>query len=499
MFGLIFVGLCWLYNYNETFFQSPQSIHIWRQTNGLSITQMYYQYNLNFFQTEIQNQLGDDGLSGKTTGEFPIIYFAMAKVWQIFGKTEWSFRFFQLLILFTGLFLLFRMLIPITGNAVRATFISMLVFTSPMFIFYGPNFLPDAPALAFTFAAWFFLYRYVVKHKNITLWISAVFFFLAISLKITTATSFIAIGAWIILESLIIKPEKRVFRFNLIHYIPFIISTLLIVSWYLYIDYYNTLHQADFSYRGIWPIWKMTSDQFHNIFDALDKIFFKEFFSPPLQYITILIWVFLLFKIKKIAPFLGFLLIVMPLGFAAILALWFQVLEGHDYYLIVQMQVLVIVWAVFFIYLRDKKLWNHPVAYILLSGIFIALAVNGSIRHKARYEGWMNEGYKVHFEAITEIQPYFEKWNIDPDDKVISIPDYSINASLYYMSRKGYTDFGSDFSKEDAFRKRIYQGAKYLVINDTAILKEPLIQMFTKKFVGEYKNVKVYNLKPDIH
>jgi hypothetical protein len=391
------------------------------------------------------------------------------------------------------------MLIPLTGNAVRAGFISMLVFTSPMFIFYGPNFLPDAPALAFTFAAWFFLYQYVKKHKNYLLWISATFFFLAISLKITTATSFIAIGAWVIFESLFIKPEKRVFRFRFVQYIPFIVSVLLAFAWYFYIDYYNGLHKADFSFRGIWPVWKMTTEQLYKILDALNKIYFKELFSPPLQYATILVWIFMLFKIKKIAPFFGFLLIVMPLGFAAILALWFQVLEGHDYYLITQMQVLVIVWAIFFIYLKDMKLWSHPIAYFVLLVVFGLLANDGMMRHKARYEGWMNEGYKLHFEALTEIQPYFEKWNIGTEDKVISLPDYSINASLYYMNRKGYTDFGSDFSKEETFRKRIYQGAKYLVINDTAILTQPLIQMFTKNFVGQYRNVKVYSLKPVIH
>jgi hypothetical protein len=95
VFSLLFAGLCWFYNYSETFFQSPQSVHIWRQTNGLSITQMYYQHNLNFFQPEIQNQMGDGGISGKSAGEFPVIYFAVAKIWQIFGKSEWSFRLFN--------------------------------------------------------------------------------------------------------------------------------------------------------------------------------------------------------------------------------------------------------------------------------------------------------------------------------------------------------------------------------------------------------------------
>jgi hypothetical protein len=499
IFGLLFIGLCWFYNYGETFFQPPQSVHIWRQTNGLSITQMYFDYNLNFFRPEIQNQMSDEGLSGKTAGELPVIYFAMAKIWLVIGKSEWSFRLFQLLILFSGLFLLFRMLIPLTGNAIRAGFISMLLFTSPMFVFFGPNFLPDAPALAFTFVAWFFLYRFTEKRKYLSLWLSAVFFFLAIGLKITTGTSFIAIGLWCILEKFFVKDEKRVFNFKLKHFLPFIVSALLIAAWNYYVNYYDALHKADFSFRGIWPIWNMAPGQYARIIDVLDKIYFKEFFSPPLQYATVLVWIFMLIKIKKVSPFFRFLLIIMPLGFAAILALWFQVLEGHDYYLITQMQVLVMVWAIFFIYLKDKKIWNNPVAYVILLVVFYLLANDAAFRHKERYVGWMNEGYKLHMEALTEIAPYFEKWNIKPDDKVISVPDNSINASLYYMNRKGYTDFGSDFTQEATFRRRIYQGANYLVVNDTNILEQPVIQMFTHTFVGQYRNIRVYSLKPVIH
>lgn len=495
IFSLLFAGLCWLYNYNETFVQSPQSVHIWRQTNGLSITQMYYQHDLNFFQPEIQNQMGDGGTSGKSAGEFPIIYYAVAKIWQVFGKSEWSFRLIQLLILFSGIFLLFRMLIPLTGNALRAGFISMLVFTSPMIIFYGPNFLPDAPALAFTFIAWFFFYQFYKKRKILSLWISAIFFFLAITLKITTVTSFIALGMWCLIETIFIKAEKRTFNFRLKHYIPFIISILFIILWNYYVDYYNGLHKADFSFRGIWPIWEITKTQFYRILDILDKIYFREFFAPPLQYVTILVWIFMLLKIRKIAPFFGFLLIIMPLGFAAILALWFQVLEGHDYYLISQIQVLVIVWVIFFIYMKEKRIWNHPFVYILFLVAFAFLANDGIRRHKARYEGWMNEGYKTHMEALTEIGPKLKEWDIKPEDKVISIPDKSINASLYYMDRKGYTEFGSDFSKEEIFRQRINQGAKYLVINDTTILCQPLIQKFTGNCIGIFRNIKVYRLK----
>jgi hypothetical protein len=67
------------------------------------------------------------------------------------------------------------------------------------------------------------------------------------------------------------------------------------------------------------------------------------------------------------------------------------------------------------------------------------------------------------------------------------------------MDRKGYTEFGCDYMAEETFRKRISQGAKYLVINDTTILQQPAIQKFATNFVGQYRNVKVFNLQTVAH
>ncbi len=79
LFLLAFLGLSWWFNYPETFAEPPQSVHTWRQTNSLSITQMYFQYNVPFFHPEIHNQISAQGLSGNSAGEFPIIYYLTAQ------------------------------------------------------------------------------------------------------------------------------------------------------------------------------------------------------------------------------------------------------------------------------------------------------------------------------------------------------------------------------------------------------------------------------------
>lgn len=496
VFILIFACLYWIYSYNLTFAQPPQSVHTWRQTNSLSMTQIYYQDRVPFAEPEIHNRISDDGLSGKTAGEFPIIYYLVAKIWTFTGQSEWIFRFLHYLLLMTGSFLLFRMVEKLTGNAIIAGFVGLLAMTSPMVIFYGPNFLPDAPSLAFVLIAWYFLHAFVQQKKMSALWLSALFFFLAISLKITAATSFIAIGGWVLLENIFLPSGKRIFNFRLRHYLPFVVAVGALVIWYAYVYYYTGIHKGSFSYMGIWPVWKMTAEQFHRITDTLDKIWFREFFWPPLQYTTLAIWLFMLTQWKKLPLFLCYMLVIMPLGLAGILALWFQVLEGHDYYLITQIQTLLVIWIAFFLYLKERKQTASRVVNIVLVMVLVTLVLNGQKRHSERYSGWMNEGYKLHFEALTTIQPFFAQWGISEKDLVISLPDPSINASLYYMNRKGYTDFASDFSKEETFVKRIAQGAKYLVVNDTTILSRPEVARFAKYPAGQYLNVKVFDLRP---
>lgn len=486
--------MCLIYNYQTSFFEPPQSLHIWRQTNSLSITQMYYQYNLPLLQPEIHNQLADAGTTGKAVGEFPFLYYFMAKVWQVIGKSEWSFRVFQLLILFGGLLALFRILIPFTGNSLRAGFVSLLLFTSPMLLFYGPNFIPDGPALAFTFIAWFFLYKFTVSRQYYLLWISALLIFMSLSLKIISGTSFVAIGIWIVIESLFIKKENQIFKFQVKHFVPFLITMVAVILWYIYAALYSAQHGIQFSIHDVLPIWRADKEQLVLIVNNIKLIFLKEYFSPQLQALSITLYIYLLFNIRKIHAFYAFLLIALPLGMLMIVVLWFQVLEGHDYYLISQMQVMAVVWAIFFIQIKKTSFGQKPYIYIAMIIGLAVLVHDGYFRQSVRFEGWMNKSYKSNFEALTEIEPYFEQWGIKPADRVISIPDKSLTASLYYMNRKGNTNFGIDLTKSESFKYCIERGAKYLILNDTSLLKDTVIRQFISKPVGTYRNIKAFEL-----
>lgn len=495
LFISVFVGLFFIFGLNEKMFYPPQSVHLWRQTNCTSLTQNYFQYDLPFFKPEMHNQLCEGGYSGKAVGEFPIIYYFVAQLWKTFGKHEWIFKLVQITILFLGLFSLFLCSKRLLKNQFWAGFLSLLIFTSPMVVFYGPNFLPDVPALSFVFLAWYFALRFTENRKAIHLWISAMLFCMAMLLKITSVISFVALGGWVVFELLFQEKEDRIFRFSLKHFFPFLLILLPVLAWYWYADYYNSIYRGHISYHGIWPVWEMTAEQFNRIIDALEKVYLKELFLPFTQYLTIAIWLYLVLTIKKMKPVYRYFVIILPAGFLVQLLLWFQVLEGHDYYMINLLIVFVFIWAIFLMHINKLKLPYKYIAHVLAVIFFVCNVYTCHQQAKIRYEGWMNEMFDKNLKALIDIQPTFQKWGIHEEDKVISIPDFTINGSLYLMNRKGYTDFGSDFSKAETFYKRIEQGAKYLVVNDSTVFSREYLKPFLQNKVGEFENISVFNIE----
>jgi len=483
------------YNLDELLFIRPQSLHIMRQTDCLSMTQNYYEKNISLWEPEIQNHFLDDGLSGKSAAEFPLIYYLVGQLWKIFGKSEGLFRIINLSILVLGLLTLFEVTKKYTGNVFLAGFLSLLLFTSPMLVFYSMNFMPNGPAFGLVLLAWYFIFRYSKSDSLYILWIATILFSLAILIKIAAAISFIALAGWLFYENIFIKKENRRISLKMVYIIQIAIVVISSFAWYIYVDHYNEIYGGSFSYHGIWPVWEMDRALFEKVIDHVKVIFFKDYFLNIIQYITVVMWIILLFSFKKMNSFQRFFLIILPVGMAMYLALWFQVLEAHDYYLINMLIVLVYVWVMFFYHFKDKKVMAHPVLYLILVGLLIYSSQHCKTQLDERHRGWMNDWYMTKLEALTELEPIFIQHGIKKEDKVISIPDGSVCATLYYMERNGYTDFASDFSKDEIFRKRINQGAKYLIINDPEILNREVLQPYIKDEMVVYKNVHIYDLR----
>lgn len=473
----------------------PQGIHIWRQADCLAITQSYYQNSNSFWKPEIYNQFSDDGLSRISVGEFPILYYVVAQSWKLFGKHEWIYRAFVFLIFSLGSLAFFVTISRLTKNLFLSIFLALLLYTSPTVLFYSIGFLTNIPALAFVFMAWFFFLKFAQSRKDSFLWISMALFSMAMLLKVSSGLSFVALGGWWFIETVFIRKDNTIFNKGIKHLIPFVVALIPVILWYLYARHLNDIHRGQYTFNGIWPIWEMTKEKLAKTFDVVDKIWLKEYFHPSLLIITGILWVFLLAIPRKIKAFYYYLLLVIPLGSIIYLLLWFQALEGHDYYLIDIFIMVPIIWGVFFIHFRDNKWLNSRISYAVLFMYLLFLGIKVNDRFEQRFDGWMNEWYVTNLKEVGELEPVLDSLNIGLEERVISIPDVSINATLYFLNRKGWTNYGSNFADTNIIEKRISQGAKYIVINDSTAFADYPVQKYLDQKIYQGKHTYIYSLK----
>ncbi|MCK4747877.1 MAG: glycosyltransferase family 39 protein, partial [Bacteroidales bacterium] len=219
----------------------PFSIHMWRQSDCLSFTLNYAQEGMNFFEPKI-HWSGDDP-EGRTASEFPIIYYIVAGLWKIFGQHEWILRAINLLIVYLGLFYLFKFCRKYLESDFWATYIPLLVFTSPVLVYYSNNFLMNAPSFGLVLIALYYYWQFIAQKRTSGFNIALVLFLVAGLLKITALLLFTAI---LIVHLMSLVPRlKSTFKIpDLIrphHLISFGAVTLIIFLWIRWSQHYNLI------------------------------------------------------------------------------------------------------------------------------------------------------------------------------------------------------------------------------------------------------------------
>lgn len=517
---LIVVSL--LYHYHEILFFRPQAVHQWRQSDCLSITMNFYQEGMDFFNPSIHNQAAEGGKSGHTVSEFPIIYYFVAFLWTIFGHHEFIFRLVNLLIIFVGLFALFKFIEDVLKDSIWAILVTLLLFTSPMLVYYSNNFLANVPAFGFALMGWYFFWKFY-KNENLTkLYTSMFFFLIAGLLKITSAMSFVAITIIFLMELLHIyqfKNKLRIFKNPGKQIVPFLIVIVCLVSWYLYARNYNQKHSASFFLIGILPIWKIDYDTIDSIWMSVREIWSRQYFSLSVQALSALIFLFQLVFFRKVNKLFLAITILLFIGFSLYVVLWFEVFSHHDYYLINLLIFYVFIILTFLYFLKEnaRKLFKSMILKIIFIVFVIYNIFYCSHNIKMRYcdafdykpmhkkiftnsieHGFwiaVNDYYIDNIKSFENIKPYLRSLGIKREDKVISFNDGSFNITLYLMDQKGWGSFGNNFTDSSGIATKINLGAKYLIAFDTAIYNKEYIQPFIKKKIGSYNNIDIFDLQ----
>ncbi|NUM50161.1 MAG: glycosyltransferase family 39 protein [Flavobacteriales bacterium] len=519
VFIISYIAISLFYSYHKILPLRPQPYHQWRQADCLSLTYNYYDGTAGFFEPAIHQYFSDENTSGKSAGEFPLLYYAMAKMWQVFGQSEFLYRMFTYLLCFISLFALYKLLQELLENKFYAYIISLLVITSPVIAYYSINFLTDVPAFNLVLLGWYYYYQYFKRRKKYLFLISVLFFALGALLKISAGMSLIALFGIYCIEYLLVLLKFRkptVLHYKLYEFSLFFLSFLMIAAWYLYAEHYNSLHGGKYTFNGFWPVWEMDSANINRVLGFAKDFMIHQVFSFPTLIILFLMQLLLL--LKKHNLFFALLNLFLFIGVLLYLILWFNALDNHDYYLINPIILPLAVITSFLFFLKEKYIhvFRSLSFKILLSLLLVFNIVYASnnlkMRHwnvfslekskllpiafKSEVDFWDYIRWGVNTNFYT-IEDYNRSIGIKPNDVVISLPDNSINISLYLMNQKGYNNFVNKLSDSTAIIQRIHLGAKYLFISDSSVFSLPHVKPFLKYPLGDYnQSISVFDLQP---
>lgn len=500
-FILVIMGAALLYNYHETITYRPTSIHQWRNCVSASMA-WNYAHEGEFLHPRTHNLQADHLTSDISVTEFPVVYYAVGMLYRIFGTHESIFRLVQILIGFTGLFFLYRLGWILYRNILYAIIPPLIVFTSPIYVYYINNFIPDAPSLSIVFIAFFFFYRYYSRGKPADFLLSMGFFALAGLIKTPAFLLFFAIAGLFFLEKVFgtrLRSSGEIFRQWKWQSAAMATVLLAAVGWYAYAKMYTDLHGGVVSEVEIRPIWILSGETIRDTWDAIrERFYYGNYHSPWFLGVAVLLLIHNLVRWKNYNWMLSWLTVLSLLGGIGFSLLFYRSLRNHDYYQINNLVILVLLVMNFLLWVKNHRtgIYRSILFKGALAGILLFLFISSrSVINNYYYNGWYAQyawdQYNGKYDNIT---PYLRSLGITRDDPVYCTPDISINISLYLMDQKGYTDF---FRKDQSFGEKLElfttAGAKYLILGEEgAIDKEPAAYGLQK--IGEHNGAQIFRI-----
>jgi hypothetical protein len=475
----------------KTFNYPPSSVHQWRQSDCAAYVKTYFRTGNNLFEPATYNLAGKEG---RVVSEFPIIYYLSAKIQLLTGEQYWVVRGLTFLCYLFGLLALLACIRKWIKHWLIPFFPIIILATSPYYYYYAINFLPNVPAISFSFIGLYFFLLYEERHRITHIAWGALFFILATALKPTDGgILWLAYLATKSFQFLLKKDSNK--KIFLATVVSSVLIGLCILGWTKYVNWYNDQNGNHQNLIGIYPIWDMDKGL---IIYTKDRIIHE--WSKVFQHRLILaMWVIFIpiyiILWKKLNLFLRLFTLFIFLGCFAYSILWFKAFTDHDYYqlpFILSGVFLTITICEYFARVILPKL-NFGLRNLSF-GIILLLIIAGIYHNRnIQKERYTKSGYVYINPAIFEVEPYLRKLGVKTSDAVVCVPDKSPNISLNAINNYGYTEeFNSESYNIHFFKK---QRASYLIISDSSYLQNNLYKPYLSKKIGEYKGIYVFDIR----
>jgi hypothetical protein len=514
-----FVLCCSVYEYGRIMHMPPLPMHVWRQTDCLSLTANFHRGEGRFLAPVIHARIADDGESGHSAGELPLLYWAVGQLWKITGPSEFVYRAVWLLLLFMGLYALFRTLQLLQLGLFWSIGIPLLLFTSPVIVYYGIGFLTDVPAFSLALVGWYHAVRHAQEQRRGWWVLSMAAFALGAGLKVTAGMGLVALLGLYFLVTVIPAMSVRwrgLFPRPLFGWGTALLSLLPVVAWYVHAERYNTWHHGRYTFNSLWPIWEMDEVEIQQAIDFARRILVYQVFDTSVWLLFLMAGVLLLAGLRKVPLPLVLLNVLLIIGAVLYTLFWFHAVDRHDYYFInpIITPLVLLVTVLWWLH-RDhpgmvRSRWVRGLFAVLLVYNVAYAANNMAMRSNPigglhprdvlpLYHGdellFWNSTLWGPLAPLMDLREALDAHGIGRDLPVIVPDDHTINASLYFMDRPGFTAYANALGGPADLERCRSLGAGLLVLVEPHWEELEWLAPYLEHPLLEQGRARVYDLR----
>ena len=465
LFTFLFIAIVFFLDYQSIFFLKPRSFHFIRQTDSLSFINYYLKTGLNFFNIGNLNLYNG---SGKTACEFPLLYYIAALISKIGVDGFLILKAIYLIIFFLTSYLIYNFLRK-SFCIVNSMSLTFLLFSSTIVLYYTLNYVPNYPSLCFTLIGLIYFLSYLESANSKEGYISCLFFLVAGLLKVTF--TLYPVGCFIFLFFYFLKNRK----INYTIVASFSLIFLLLILWNFFMVHYNKTNNANYYLTSIAPLWNTSDAERSEVLGFIFNYWLYKYYYQSTIHIFFIILIVSCFFYKKINLKHFVLSILFLFGVSCYFILFFKQFRDHDYYFMEFIPFFFIVfinsYSTITQIIPDTKQIRFLVSFSLLIITFLSLNY-GKLNLTRRYEKPFEQVSKIAY-VLEDVERKLDSIGISKDAKFLVAPDYTMNGSLYYLNRFGYTiGDTSNFNLVNYYEK-----SDYILITDSTYSNA-----MTKKF-----------------
>lgn len=483
--------MAWFYRTADVLPLPPGHIHGWRQSDCASLTRNFYEENLPLWEPRVHYAKED--LSGKAAGELPVLNYVTAKLMKITGFSWSTQRAVVLFFTWVAMMALFLWLRAEFNTNLLAALLPLLLFTSPIFVYYGCNYLPDVPAAACALCglAADAYARKTDKRRYAVL--AALFLALAALMKISAGAVWVALLAVLALRFWPLSGFRAAFK----KWGPVLLLHALLLActaaWYRYAHAYDYGRGSMIFLTKIRPYWETNPDDIAIVNKQIFEGWLPAYFNVWVWYVAAFAFLANFWLTRKNKA-LFVLNLLVPAAFFGFLLLMYQQLHYHDYIMVAPILAPVLVIGIFAGSLWQLIPWRvvKGAVWLLLAYFVVFNAYHARDEVVRRY---FVETYDFVNYDLIDLRPKLREMGIPRTDLMIVVPDYAPNNSLVLVDQYGFSNFMGFNSSVESIEHYIGLGTKWLTVTDTTYLRESeFLHPFTVDTVLVYNEIHVFEL-----